>query len=104
MTVLGKSRVYQKRGVESRDNLNMHSSRASRWTFVSLGNDYHLTALPSISNTEEPLRDHLTQHLSFPKLSMLFIIVLSFVFLFYLSYKFFIYPAFLSPLSVIPNA
>ena len=34
---------------------------------------------------------------------MLFILVLSFVLL-CLSYKFFIYPVFLSPLSVIPNA
>jgi hypothetical protein len=35
---------------------------------------------------------------------MLFIVALGFVFLLYLSYRFFIYPAFLSPLSAIPNA
>jgi hypothetical protein len=35
---------------------------------------------------------------------MLFIVVLCFAILLYLSYKFFIHPAFLSPLSAIPNA
>lgn len=49
-------------------------------------------------------RDYFAEHVSFPNTKMLFSVVLALAILFYLAYRFFVYPAFLSPLSAIPNA